>query len=115
MINLAEYLLREFKENTPEKSIKFFRSYGGYGYVIWLTLLLKYFKKETLPIEELVLSAEKYASRRTVVDFINKSADGGFLVKIISNTDRRKVFIEPSSLTISEYSYWAAKFIDNVK
>ena len=50
-----------------------------------------------------------------MVDFINKSADGGFLVKIISNTDRRKVFIEPSPLTISEYSYWAAKFIDNVK
>ena len=72
-------------------------------------------KKEILPIEELVLSVEKYASRRTVVDFINKSADGGFLVKIISNTDRRKVFTEPSSLTISEYSYWAAKFIDNVK
>ena len=115
MINLAKYLLHEFKEETPEKSIKFFRSYGGYGYVIWLTLLLKYFKKETLPIEELVLSAEKYASRRTVVDFINKSADGGFLIKVISNNDRRKIFIEPSSLTISEYSYWAAKFIDNVK
>ena len=49
------------------------------------------------------------------MEFINKSADGGFLVKVISNTDRRKTFIEPSSLTISEYSYWAAKFIDNVK
>jgi hypothetical protein len=115
MINLAEYLLREFKEETLEKSVKFFRSHGGYGYVIWLTLLLKYFKKETLPIEELVLSSEKYASRRTVVDFINKSSEGGVLVKIISDADRRKVFIEPSTLTISEYSYWTAKFIDNVK
>ena len=115
MINLAEYLLREFKEDTPEKSIKFFRSHGGYGYVIWLTILLRYFKKEALPIEDLVLSAEKYASRRTVVDFINKSSESGYLLKITSNTDRRKVFIEPTSITISEYSYWAAKFIDNVK
>ena len=81
MINLTEYLLREFKEDTPEKSIKFFRSHGGYGYVIWLTILLKYFKKEALPIEDLVLSAEKYASRRTVVDFINKSSASLTLVK----------------------------------
>ena len=50
-----------------------------------------------------------------MVDFINKSSEGGYLLKIISNIDRRKVFIEPTSLTISEYSYWAAKFIDNVK
>ena len=78
-------------------------------------MLLKYFKKEALPIEDLVLSAEKYASRRTVVDFINKSSEGGYLLKITSNTDRRKVFIEPTSIIISEYSYWAAKFIDNVK
>ena len=115
MLHLTEYLLREFNEDTPEKSIKFFRSHGGYGYVIWLTLLLKYFKKETLPIEELVLSAEKYASRRTVVDFIYKSYNGGYLLKTISNTDRRKVFVEPSPITISEYSYWANKFIDNIK
>ncbi len=115
MINLTEYLLSEFKEDSPGKSIKFFRSHGSYGYVIWLTLLLKYFKKETLPIEELVLSAEKYASRRTVVDFINKSSNSGYLLKAISKTDRRKVFVEPTPITISEYSYWATKFIDNIK
>ena len=50
-----------------------------------------------------------------MVDFINKSSNSGYLLKAISKTDRRKIFVEPTPITISEYSYWAKKFIDNIK
>ena len=58
MINLAKFLLSEFQEDSSQKSIKFFRSRGGYGYVIWLTVILEYLKKEPIPIEALILATE---------------------------------------------------------
>ena len=46
MINLARYLLLEFQEESEQKSIKYFRSFGAHGYIIWLTVILEYLKKE---------------------------------------------------------------------
>ena len=56
MINLAKYLLWEFQEESEQKSIKYFRSYGAYGYVIWLTVILKYLEKKSISIEALILA-----------------------------------------------------------
>jgi len=114
MINLAKYLLWEFQEESEQKSIKYFRSHGAYGYIIWLTVILEYLKKEPIPIEALILATEKYASRRTVVDFISESTEAGYLIKKTSKNDRRKIFIEPSAITISEYSNWSNNFISNI-
>ena len=114
MINLAKYLLWEFQEEYDEKSIKYFRSYGGYGYIIWLTVILKYLEKKPISIEALILASEKYASRRTVVDFISDATIAGHLIKKNSKEDRRKVFIEPSANTVSDYSIWSSKFISNI-
>ena len=114
MINLAKYLLWEFQEEYDEKSIKYFRSYGGYGYIIWLTVILKYLEKKPISIEALILASEKYASRRTIMDFISESTEAGYLIKRISEEDRRKIFIEPSAITISDYSKWSSKFIANI-
>ena len=114
MINLAKYLLWEFQEESEQKSIKYFRSYGGYGYIIWLTVILEYLKKNPIPIESLVVAAEKYASRRTVVDFISDATKAGYLIKKASNDDRRKTFIEPSTNTIADYSQWSSNFISNI-
>ena len=83
MINLAKYLLWEFQEESEQKSIKYFRSHGAYGYIIWLTVILEYLKKETISIEALIFASEKYASRRTVVDFISDATIAGHLVKKI--------------------------------
>ena len=114
MINLAKYLLWEFQEESEQKSIKYFRSYGAYGYVIWLTVILEYLKKRSITIDELVLASKKYASRRTVVDFISDATIAGHLIKKNSKEDRRKVFIEPSANTVSDYSTWSSKFISNI-
>ena len=114
MINLAKYLLWEFQVEYDEKSIKYFRSFGGYGYIIWLTVILEYLKKRSITIDELVLASKKYASRRTVVDFIKDATDAGYLIKKISSDDRRKIFIEPSAITISDYSKWSSNFISNI-
>ena len=114
MINLAKYLLWEFQVEYDEKSIKYFRSYGGYGYIIWLTVILKYLEKKPISIEALILASEKYASRRTIMDFISESTEAGYLIKRISKEDRRKIFIEPSAITISDYSKWSSKFIANI-
>ena len=114
MINLAKYLLWEFQVEYDEKSIKYFRSFGGYGYIIWLTVILKYLEKKPISIEALILASEKYASRRTIMDFISESTEAGYLIKKISEKDRRKIFIEPSAITISDYSKWSSKFIANI-
>ena len=114
MINLARYLLLEFQEESEQKSIKYFRSFGAHGYIIWLTVILEYLKKESISIEALILASEKYASRRTIVDFISDATKAGHLIKKISKEDRRKVFIEPSANTVSDYSTWSSKFISNI-
>tara|TARA_B100000767_G_C19720899_1_gene517209 strand:+ start:1209 stop:1556 length:348 start_codon:yes stop_codon:yes gene_type:complete len=114
MINLAKYLLWEFQEESKQKSIKYYRSHGAYGYVIWLTVILEYLKKKPITIDELVLAATKHASRRTVVDFIKDATEAGYLIKKVSSEDRRKVFIEPSAITISDYSEWSSSFISNI-
>jgi hypothetical protein len=113
-VNLAKYLLLEFQDVSEQKSIKFFRSHGAYGYIIWLTVVLQYLQKKTITIETLILASEKYASRRTVVDFISDATNAGHLIKKISKEDRRKNFIEPSTNTISDFSSWSSKFIANI-
>ena len=60
------------------------------------------------------MATKKYASRRTVVDFISDATKAGFLIKINSTDDRRKIFIKPSKITVSEYSDWSANLITNI-
>ena len=46
MSNLADFLIKEFTEESSKKSIKFFGSYGAHGYVIWLNQIQKMIKEE---------------------------------------------------------------------
>ena len=62
----------------------------------------------------LALEAEKYASRRTILDFIQKGVEAKFLSRTESNEDKRKTFIEPSEITIQEYNEWSREFIKNI-
>ena len=48
------------------------------------------------------------------MDFISDATIAGHLVKKNSKEDRRKVFIEPSANTVSDYSTWSSKFISNI-
>ena len=91
-MNFAEYLIRDFQGDTKIKSIKFFRSSGAYGYIAWLTIISFYLKKTPLTIEHLVNALESYASRRTILDFLNKGFDSGFIEKKNSLKDKRKTF-----------------------
>ena len=114
MSKLAKYLILDLKEDWSKPSIKFFRSNGAYGYIIWLIIIDAYFEKRKITIETLALEVEKYASRRTILDFIQKGVEAKFLSRIESNEDKRKIFIEPSEITIQEYNEWSIDFIRNV-
>ena len=72
MSKLSKYLISDLRGDWSKPSIKFFRSHGAYGYVIWLTIINCYFEKIDISIEKLVIDIEKYASRRTVIGFIKR-------------------------------------------
>ena len=114
MSKLAKYLISDLKGDWSKPSIKFFRSNGAYGYIIWLTIINCYFEKKEISIEKLVTDVEQYASRRTILDFINKGVEANFIEKINSSKDKRKILIEPSNTTIKEYSGWSSEFIKSV-
>lgn len=114
MSKLAKYLISDLKEDWSKPSIKFFRSSGAYGYVIWLTIMNKYYEKKNITIEEIVSDVEVYASRRTVLEFINKGVAANFIKKMNSNEDKRKILITPTEITIQQYSEWSDEFIKSI-
>ena len=85
MSKIAKFLIADFKRDWSKPSIKFFRSNGAYGYIIWLTIMNAHFEKIDLTIEKTVNDVENYGSRRTALDFINKAADANYIKKINSN------------------------------
>ena len=114
MNNLSNFLIREFTEESSKKSIKFFRSYGAHGYIIWLTIISHFLDKKKLSVENLIKISSTYASRRTIIDFINRGIEKGFLNKLNSDDDKRKVLIIPTDITINEYNDWSKYFISNI-
>ena len=114
MKNLSKFLIREFTEESSKKSIKFFRSYGAHGYIIWLTIISYFLDKKKLSVENVVEISSMYASRRTIIDFINLGNEKGFLKKLNSDDDKRKVLIIPTDITIKEYNDWSKYFISNI-
>ena len=114
MSKLAKYLINDLKGDWAKPSIKFFRSNSAYGYIMWLTIIYYYFEKKNLTIEKLVNDLEIYASRRTVIEFINKCVEANFIKKINSSKDKRKTLIEPTDITIKEYAEWSSEFVKSV-
>jgi hypothetical protein len=114
MSKLAKFLIEDLQGDWSKPSLKFFRSNDAYGYVIWLTLMYSYSEKENVSIETIIKSVENYASRRTIIDFINKGVKANFIIKKNSTDDKRKIFVEPSDITIKEYEEWSNKFIKSV-
>ena len=114
MSKLAKFLIEDIQGDWSKPSLKFFRSNDAYGYVIWLTLMNSHSEKEKLSIESIIKKIENYASRRTVVEFINKGVEANFIIKKNSIDDKRKILIEPSDITIKEYSNWSEKFIKDI-
>ena len=114
MSKIAKFLITDFKRDWSKPSIKFFRSNGAYGYIIWLTIMDAYFEKIDLTIEKTVNDVENYGSRRTALDFINKAADANFIKKINSVQDKRKILIQPSETTIKEFTEWSNEFISGI-
>ncbi len=114
MSKLAKYLINDLKGDWSKPSIKFFRSNGAYGYIIWLTIVNCNFEKKDLSIERLVSDVASYASRRTILDFINKGVEANFIEKINSSKDKRKILIKPTNNTIKEYSEWSNEFVKSV-
>ena len=114
MSKLAKFLIEDLQGDWSKPSLKFFRSNDAYGYVIWLTLMNSHSEKEKLSIESIIKKIENYASRRTVVDFINKGVEANFIIKKNSIDDKRKILIEPSDITIKEYEEWSNEFIKRV-
>ena len=114
MNNLSKFLIKEFTEESSKKSIKFFRSYGAHGYIIWLTIISHFLDKKKLSVENIIEISSNYASRRTIIDFINRGSAKGFIKKLNSDDDKRKVLIIPTDTTINEYKDWSKYFISNI-
>jgi hypothetical protein len=114
MSKLAKYLITDLKKDWTKPSIKFFRSNGAYGYIIWLSIINSNFEKKDLSIEKLVIDVASYASRRTAIDFINKGVEAKFIKKINSTEDKRKTLIEPTEITLKEYSEWSREFVKSI-
>ena len=114
MSKLSRFLINDLNVDWSKPSIKFFSSNDTYGYIIWLTIINCSFEKKKISIEKLVTDVEAYASRRTVLDFINKGVEAKFINKKNSIEDKRKILIEPSNTTIKEYSGWSSEFIKSV-
>ena len=114
MSKLAKYLINDLKGDWSKPSIKFFRSNSAYGYIMWLTIIDCYYEKKSITIEKLVNDLEIYASRRTVIDFINKCVEANFIRKINSIEDKRKTLIEPTEITLKEYSEWSSEFVKSI-
>ncbi|MDC1125565.1 hypothetical protein OAS90_01280 [Candidatus Pelagibacter sp.] len=114
MSKLAKLLIEDLQGDWSKPSLKFFRSNDAYGYVIWLTLMYSYSEKENVSIETIIKKVENYASRRTIIDFINKGVRANFIIKKNSTDDKRKIFVEPSDITIKEYEEWSNEFIKSV-
>ena len=114
MSKLAKYLISDLKGDWSKPSIKFFRSNGAYGYIMWLTIIDCYYEKKNVSIDKLINDLEKYASRRTVIDFISKGVEAKFIKKINSTEDKRKTLIKPTDITIKEYSEWSKEFVKSV-
>ena len=114
MSKLAKVLISDIREDWSKPSIKFFRSNGSYGYIIWLTIINSNFEKKDLSIEKLTIDVASYASRRTIIDFIDKGVKAKFLKRINSTEDKRKTLIEPTDITIKEYSEWSSEFVKSI-
>ena len=114
MSKLAKYLILDLEEDWSKPSIKFFRSSGAYGYIIWLYLIDNHFSEREITVEDVVVKLEKYASRRTIIDFLNKGVYAKFLDKETSLDDKRKTIITPSDITIEEYKVWSENFIKSI-
>ena len=114
MSKLAKFLIEDIQGDWSKPSLKFFRSNDAYGYVIWLTLMNSYSEKEKITIEAIIKKIENYASRRTIIDFINKGVEANFIIKKNSTDDKRKIFVEPSDIAIKEYEKWSNQFIKSI-
>jgi len=114
MSKLAKFLIEDIQGDWSKPSLKFFRSKDTYGYVIWLTLMNGYSEKEKISIETIIKKVENYASRRTIIDFINKGVEANFIIKKNSTDDKRKIFVEPSDIAIKEYEEWSNQFIKSI-
>ena len=51
MSKLAKYLILDLEEDWSKPSIKFFRSSGAYGYVVWLTIINCNYSKKEMTVE----------------------------------------------------------------
>ena len=114
MFNLAKFLINDLERDWNKPSIKFFRSNNAYGYIFWLTLMNAYYENNDLSTESIVLKLVKYASRRTILDFIDKGIKAKFIEKKSILPDKRKKIIIPSELTINEYEKWSEEFIKSI-
>ena len=103
MSKLAKYLISDLEGDSLKSSIKFFRSIGAYGYILWLTVVDSFYSEQNITVDEIVEKLEKYASRRTILDFIYRGVDAKFLEKKVFSNDKRKVLIKPTDITIKEF------------
>ena len=95
-ISLIDYNLKNLisdKDSFIQTYIK--KSFASY--ILYLTLFKQYYTEDWLSQEEILnLIPKSNASRSTLINLINFGISEGYILKRISNTDRRSVFYELS-------------------
>ena len=114
MSKLAKFLINDLEKDWTKPSINFFRSNNAYGYIFWLILMNAYYENNNLSTESMVSKLLKYASRRTILDFIDKGVKATFIKKNVLLPDKRIKIITPSESTIKEYENWSKEFIKSI-
>jgi uncharacterized Fe-S cluster-containing protein len=107
----SEFLFSEFIQNNEKyKTLAFFRR-TPVAFLIMLKIMESYYADFDINVEELIKEIpNEIASRLSIFSFIGAATKKGFIIKNVSNRDKRKKFIKPSEMLIKEYSEWLTNF-----
>ncbi len=99
--------------NNDLKLINFFQS-DLTKYKILLIVMIYHYQDENCTIEEIVDSLSRdISSRAHQLNCITDATTKGYLLKIISNSDKRKKHLKPSEDLITQVELYLKKFNNN--
>jgi hypothetical protein len=80
-------------------------------YKILLVVMISYYQKENYTIEKIIDNLSKdISSRAHQLNCISDATAKGYLLKVISNSDKRKKYLKPSEDLILQFELYLKKF-----
>tara|TARA_B100000787_G_C16193249_1_gene298906 strand:+ start:1774 stop:2124 length:351 start_codon:yes stop_codon:yes gene_type:complete len=83
-------------------------------YRILLIVMISYYQDENYTIEKIIDNLSRdISSRAHQLNCISDAAAKGYLLKVISNSDKRKKYLKPSEELIVQFELYLKKFNKN--